>query len=160
AVDESLEEAASTLASTIADEYVSDAEGRDEEDGDRSPDGAVTEAVDDVRLGTGRFAVFDDDGRLVAATDGAATIAKDAPPTAEVVSVAKAHGGALTTFSDGGAGTRAFALRQAAGGTGYTIVVIHNLDREVAWLAEVRKGYSLAIPVALLGAAIGGGLLA
>jgi heavy metal sensor kinase len=165
--DESLRNVAVVLRSAILEESAVDEE--DEEDKDDhdagaalAADGEVAEVLNALRFGDFRFAVFDRARQLVASSDAAGAVLGGAPMEhiAELIAVADLPNGALTTLRVAGVETRVFAVQETTDQGAYTVVVARSLEDQARQLAEVQRAYAVAIPFALLLAALGGTVVA
>jgi heavy metal sensor kinase len=169
-VDESLRHAAGSLAAAIRQEASDDEDDEEDDEGEEEEDGSATAAAPGgrevaliaapFRLGDFRLFVYDEAGGLLAASgaDGQA----DVPPrqVEELLATAEQSGSTFASLPDDGAGTRAFAVREATAQGAYTVVAARSLDERERQLAEVLRAYAVAIPFAVVLAALGGSLLA
>jgi heavy metal sensor kinase len=115
----------------------------------------VADVVRAFRFGDFRFFVFAASGLL--ATSGAS---EDAVPEAVAALAAGGAPGAVTTIPGADGPDSACVAREPTPSGTYTIVVTHSLAEQGAQLAAVRRAYAVAVPVALLLAALGGSVLA
>jgi heavy metal sensor kinase len=171
--DDALGEMADAFAATLADDGRDSHVGEDDargEDGSRSSDEAVIEAVSQNQLRDYHLVVFGDARRVVASS----AVQKKGngpdwtrPPVASQIgdvldAVARTPGTALyfAPLSDGDNQYRVVGRRVQAGGSAYTLVVLRSLHDQEDLLE--RAGYALliAVPLALLLASLGGYFLA
>lgn len=181
--DPSARAAAAAAAAPAPSEEEEDADEGDEEDeadndalGARlepptTPDpggperAAIVEATNDLRFTGVGFAVLDEGGRLVASTglfrdQAIAPEGSDPlPQVREVVAAAMRDGVAATTVRNGFAPVRVRVQAATFADRCVALVVSRSLADQEAMLGRVRQSYSLAVPFALLLAALGGHVL-
>ncbi|PYV41083.1 MAG: hypothetical protein DMG06_18275 [Acidobacteria bacterium] len=157
-MDDSLAEAANAFATVFT------AEHQEEE---QSSDEAAIEVIRQFRFRDHHFIVYGDGRRLVAAAPAIAPdlFASDEslsllPPMAILLETAVHSGRAYATLRQGDAGVRAFALATHVGAQSYIVVVMRSRHDQEEALEQVRHGFYVAVPLALLLASLGGYLLA
>jgi heavy metal sensor kinase len=155
--DHSLADTANSLVSNFA------AESDDE---DQSSDDAATEATHNFRFGDRQAFIFDERGRIVAASDPPARmngrlLLPDAgvlaPSLAGLLESSAQTGGAYATVSGREAdGVRAYAARVNNRSRVYTVVIAQSLSEREEALEQARRAFWVAVPLALLFASLGG----
>ncbi len=156
AEDEAVRHAGEALASAVREE----ASHEEMEEHGIAPgtapgwaDDSIGEVVRAFRFGDFRFFVFDDDRRLLATAGEASALP---PAVAGLATADVPPEGRLATFD----GERVFVVRAPTASGVYTVVVVHALEEQMRQVGQVRRAYAIAVPVALLIAAVGGYMLA
>ncbi|MDT4968492.1 MAG: hypothetical protein QOJ64_3229 [Acidobacteriota bacterium] len=158
--DQSLADTASSLVSNL------NAESNDEE---LSGDDAAVEITRGFNFNDRQAIVFDEGGRVVAvSTAPVSRIGKSGWPSATelapnfvpLIGSSKSAGRAYTTIHDRGEDIRALAMPVRVGDKSYTVVIAQSLHEEYEALAQVRRAFLIAIPIALGLACLGGYFLA
>jgi two-component system OmpR family sensor kinase len=158
--DQSLADTTSSLASNFA------AESNDE---DQSGDDAALEVTRDFQFNDRQALIFDEAGRVAAASDPPAVTRGDHPwPSIATLSqslsglleAAARSGRAFATIPAQREGIRAFASFVRSRGKSYTVVVAYSLHEQMEALEQVRRAFYIAVPLALTLASLGGYFLA
>ncbi len=154
AEDESLRHAAEALSSAIREEASHEEIERTTSSppGERWADEAVADVVSAFRYGEDRFYVFGESATPLAASLGAET-----DPPGEMAAHGRPTDG-FETVSDGN--WRVYVEHVSTSAGPFTIVATHSLESLTARLAQARRAYAIAVPVALILAAMGGSVLA
>ncbi|HEV7860490.1 MAG TPA: ATP-binding protein [Pyrinomonadaceae bacterium] len=158
--DQSLNDTANSLVSNF------DAESNDE---DQSSEEAATEATRGFQFKDRQVLIFGDNGSLVAAS-GPPVETRGSRPWPDLSSLSKNLSGlsasaaragrAYATVHNGRASLRAFAIPVKSQGKTYTIVIAQSLHEQEEALAQARRAFYVAVPLALLIASLGGYFLA
>ncbi len=158
--DQSLADTANSLSSNFA------AEANDE---DQSSADTAAEVARNFQFGDSQALICDAAGRVVAVSDPPSDARDklawpDAPTLAQnltgLLASAQQSGRATATVAGRGAGLRAFAVPVKSHGRTYTIVIVHSLHEQVETLAQARRAFYVAVPLALFVASFGGYFLA
>ncbi|HEV7843852.1 MAG TPA: histidine kinase dimerization/phospho-acceptor domain-containing protein, partial [Pyrinomonadaceae bacterium] len=172
--DDALGEMADAFAAILADEardsHGGEADAARGEDGNRSPDEAIREAVNQNQFRDYQLVVFGDALRVVASSavqkKGNGPVWTRTPVASKIAGVLDAveriPGSALyfATLSDGDDQYRAVGRRVQARGSAYTLVVMRSLHDQEDLLEKASYALLIAVPLALLLASIGGYFLA
>jgi two-component system OmpR family sensor kinase len=157
--DRSLADTASSLISNFAAEY----------DEDQSGDDAAAEVMRGFHFGDRQALIFDEAGRVVAASDAPADArAKHTWPDIRTLSQslaglfdsARPTGRAYATVPGPRGGIRALAARAGSDGQRYFFVITQSLRGQEEELEQARHAFYLAIPLTLIVASLGGYMLA
>ncbi len=158
--DQSLTDTAASLISNFA------AESNDE---DQSGEAAAAEVTHNFQFGDRQALIFDEAGRLVAASSVPASVrGKFFFPEAEALSASL--GGLVATAAQSGRafatvpglrdGVRTFAATVKNRGRHYTVIVALPLHEQAEALEQARHAFYAAVPFALLVASLGGYFIA
>jgi two-component system OmpR family sensor kinase len=158
--DQSLADTANSLISNFS------AELNDEE---QSGDNAAGEVTRDFQFSDKQAVIFDESGRIVAASDaptdptgkrpwpGVATLLR---PLDGLIKSGAQFGHAYATVSVQREDIRAFAALVKRSGKTYTVVIAQSLHDQDEMLEQARHAFYIAVPLALLVASLGGYFLA
>jgi heavy metal sensor kinase len=158
--DESLADAANSLISNFAAES---------EDEGQSGEAAAAEVTRDFHFNDGQAIIFDETGRVSAASASPADARGERPWPAPatltqslsgLIAPARRSGRAYATIHGQGEGIRAFAAPVRSRGGTYTVVIAHSLWEQEEALEQARRALYVAVPLALLVASLGGYFLA
>lgn len=151
--DETVRGAAQALGSAIAEEtaHVETAPAPTPASLDRD----VAAVVRAFRFPGCRFFVLGVDGALLATSDVRSEDAQRDRAESLIAAFDSARGTPTTVGTE-----RVFVHRQMTDAGPYTVVVAHSLADEARRVAQVRRAFAIAVPVALLCAALGGSFLA
>jgi two-component system, OmpR family, sensor kinase len=154
--DQSLADTANSLISNFA------AESNDE---DQTGEDAATEVTRDFQFSDRQAIVFDETGRIVAASAPPANASSQAQwPDVKTLAqsllglpaAAARAGHVYATVPGGEAGVRAFAAPVKSHGRTYIVVIAQSLDAQAEALEQARHAFDVAVPLALLVASLGG----
>jgi heavy metal sensor kinase len=157
--DQSLTDAAHSLASNFAAEY----------EEDQTDDNAAEEVARDFQFGDRQAFIFDEQGRVAASSAiPAGASGKRKWPDASALSqnlaglieAARGSGRAYSTVPFRGDGIRAYAARASSHGRTFFVAVAQSLHEQEEELEQVRRAFYVAVPLALLFASLGGYFLA
>src|SRR2546423_10572411 len=139
------------------------------DDEDHTSDDAALEVTADFHFSDRQAIIFDDAGRVVAASiPPADTRGQHAWPAPEVLAqslggvmeTTKRAGRTYATVRGQGEDIRAFASSVKGRGKAYTVVILQSLHDQYEVLEQARRALALAVPLALALASLGGYFLA
>jgi two-component system OmpR family sensor kinase len=158
--DQSLADTANSLVSIFA------AESNDE---DQSGDDAAIEVTRDFQFSDRQAVIFDETGRVAAASDPPA-VARGHHPWPSITALSQSLAGllesaagsgrAFATIPDQTEDIRAFASSVKSRGKRYTVVIASSLHEQTEALEQARRAFYIAVPLALTLASLGGYFLA
>jgi heavy metal sensor kinase len=157
--DQSLADAANSFATNFAAES---------EDEGQTDDEAAAEVTRDFQFDDRQALVFDESGRVVAASAPPAARGNrlwPQPPAlsqslSALLDSSKRSGRAYATVAGGRDRIRAFAAPLKGRAKAYTVVVARSLHDQDEELEQARGAFYVAVPLALLAASLGGYFLA
>lgn len=154
--DQSLDDSANSLISNFIAEL---------SDEGQSPDDAAAEVARDFQFKDRQVIIFDETGRLVAASAPPTQASAKRPwPAATALAQSltglleqsRRAGRAYQTIPDKREGIRALATAVKNSGRTYTVVIAHSLHDQDEALEQARGAFYIAVPLALLIASLGG----
>lgn len=142
--------------------------------GSSNRDAAAIEAISEYRLNDYQFVLYNDGGQVIAASPGFISGREHTPSpvwtvppiSSGITSLLRWFAGQpsgasrFVTLADGSVAYRARAQRVQAGPQPYTLVVLRSLHDQNELLEGASGALSIAVPLALLLASLGGYLLA
>ncbi len=158
--DDALLDTANSFASSFNSEL---------SDESHSGDDAVKEAAQGFRFRDQQVMVYDHERRLVLASNPSGgflqgnewfTLPAAKAQLDKLISSASSSGPSYETFFSGHRAIRAVAMLMQAGQESYTLLIATPLQNQEQTLESAREAFSVAIPIALLIAALGGYFLA
>ena len=158
--DQSLADTANSLASSFTTEI---------EDENQSVDEAATEVARTFQFNDRQAIMLDGSERIIAATTSPASVVDRQawPSTAtllqsmsELLEAARRAGHAAATISIQRHAVRAYASSFQSLGNTYTVIIAQSLRAQDEELAQARRAFYIAVPLALIFASLGGYFLA
>jgi two-component system OmpR family sensor kinase len=153
--DDSLVESTNSLIASLTTEL---------NEGDQTPSDAIRDVTQNIRLKDRQFAVFDTKLNLVANSEAPAFTWKNShwPSTENLARVAEnaRNGGPVLVDSPASRKVRVYSVPlQSPSGVFYVVAAL-SLQGQEETLEPVRRAFYIAVPLAILLAAVGGYLLA